>query len=159
MAKRIGPPSYLFAKNPERAWAPIHSGLSDFLVLEHAPHTRKEIELGRKDNFSAPLGVVGIQEFLPLMLNEVNKGTLSLEKLVELTSENQAKIFGIYPKKGTIQVGSDGDFTIVDMNQERVLSSEKSFSKSSWTAFDNIKVKGVPTYTIVRGQVIFENYI
>lgn len=157
MANRIGPQSYLFAKNPERAWASIHSGLSDVLVLEHAPHTRKEIELGWKDNFSAPLGVIGIQEFLPLMLNEVNRGALSLEKLVELTSENPAKIFGIYPRKGTIQVGSDGDFTIVDMNQERVLSSEKSFSKSGWTAFDNVKVKGVPTHTIVRGQVVFEN--
>jgi dihydroorotase-like cyclic amidohydrolase len=113
--------------------------------------------LGWKDNFSAPLGVIGIQEFLPLMLNEVNKGSLSLEKLVELTSENPAKIFGIYPRKGTIQVGSDADFTIVDMNQEMTLSCEKSFSKSGWTAFDNVKVKGVPTHTIVRGQVVFEN--
>src|SRR4030067_3647232 len=127
MAKRIGPQSYLFGKNPERAWASIHSGLSDVLVLEHAPHTRKEIELGWKDTSSAPLGVIGVQEFLPLMLNEVNKGTLSLEKLVELTSENPAKIFGIYPKKGTIQVGSDADFTIVDLNQEIILLSEKSF--------------------------------
>jgi dihydroorotase (multifunctional complex type) len=157
MAKRIGPQSYLFAKNPERAWASIHSGIADVLVLEHAPHTGKEIELGWKDNFSAPLGVIGVQEFLPLMLNEVNKGALSLERLVELTSQNPAKIFGIYPKKGTIQVGSDADFTIVDMNQEIILLSEKSFSKSGWTAFDNVKVKGLPTHTIVRGQVVFEN--
>ncbi len=157
MAKRIGPKTYLFAKNPEQAWASIYSGIADVLVLEHAPHTQKEIELGWKDNFSAPLGVIGIQEFLPLMLNEVNKGSLSLEKLVEMTSENPARIFGIYPRKGTVQVGSDADFTIVDMDQEMTLSSEKSFSKSGWTAFDNVKVKGVPTHTIVRGQVVFEN--
>ncbi len=157
MAKRIGPKTYLFAKNPEKAWASIHSGIADVLVLEHAPHTGKEIELGWQDNFSAPLGVIGIQEFLPLMLNEVNKGSLSLEKLVEMTSERPAKIFGIYPKKGAIQVGSDADFTIVDMDQEMTLSSEKSFSKSGWTAFDNVRVKGMPTHTIVRGQVVFEN--
>jgi len=157
MAKRIGPKTYLFAKNPEKAWESIYSGITDVLVLEHAPHTGKEIELGWKDNFSAPLGVIGIQEFLPLMLNEVNEGSLALEKLVELTSENPAKIFGIYPRKGTIQLGGDADFSIVDMNQEMTLSSEKSFSKSGWTAFDNVKVKGMPTHTIVRGQVVFEN--
>jgi dihydroorotase (multifunctional complex type) len=157
MAKGIGPRTYLFAKNPEKAWASIHSGLADVLVLEHAPHTRKEIELGWKDNFSAPLGVIGVQEFLPLMLNEVNKGSLSLEKLVELTSESPAKIFGIYPKKGTIQVGGDADFTVVDMDQEMILSSEKSYSKSGWTAFDGVKVKGVPTHTIVRGRIVFED--
>lgn len=157
MAKRIGPKTYLFAKNPEQARASIHSGIADVLVLEHAPHTGKEIELGWKDNFSAPLGVIGIQEFLPLMLNEVHKGSFSLEKLVEMTSESPARIFGIYPKKGTIQVGSDADFTIVDMDQEMTLSSEKSFSKSGWTAFDNIKIRGVPTHTIVRGHIVFEN--
>lgn len=157
MARRIGPQSYLFAKNPEKAWESIHSGLADVLVLEHAPHTEEEIKLGWRDNFSAPLGVIGIQEFLPLMLNEVNKGCLSLGKLVELTSESPARIFGIYPKKGTVQIGSDADFTIVDMEQELILSSKKSFSRSGWTAFDGVKVKGIPTHTIVRGHIIYEN--
>jgi dihydroorotase (multifunctional complex type) len=156
MALRIGPRSYLFAKNPEKAWESIHSGLTDVLVLEHAPHTAEEIELGWKDNFSAPLGVIGIQEFLPLMLNEVNKGRLSLEKLVTLISDTPSRIFGIYPRKGTIQVGSDADLTLVDMNRETVLSSEKSYSKSGWTAFDGVRVKGVPTHTIVRGRVVYE---
>jgi dihydroorotase-like cyclic amidohydrolase len=153
---KIGPRTYLFARNPEKAWESIHSGLADVLVLEHAPHTREEIELGWKDNFSSPLGVIGIQEFLPLMLNEVNNGQLSLEKLVTLTSDNPSRIFGIYPKKGTIQVGSDADLTLVDMNQEMMLSSEKSYSKSGWTAFDGVRVKGVPTHTIVRGRVVYE---
>jgi len=157
MAKKIGPQSYLFAKNPGKAWESIHSGLTDVLVLEHAPHTAEEIRLGWKDNFSAPLGVIGVQEFLPLILNEVNKGRLSLEKLVALTSENPARIFGIYPKKGTIRIDSDADFTLVDMDQEATLSSKLSYSKSGWTAFDGIRVKGVPTHTIVRGQVIFQN--
>jgi dihydroorotase-like cyclic amidohydrolase len=145
MAKRIGPKSYVFSKNPEKAWEAIRSGLADVLVLEHAPHTADEIASG------------GAQEFLPLMLNEVNKGRVSLEKLVSLTSESPAKIFGLYPKKGTIQIGSDADLTIVDLDEELVLSNEKSFSKSGSTAFDGVRVKGVPKYTIVRGEVVFEN--
>ena len=157
MAREIGPKSYLFAKDPEKAWNSIHSGLADVLVLEHAPHTAEEIALGWKDNFSAPLGVIGAQEFLPLMLNEVNSGRLSLEKLVSLASETPARIFGIYPKKGVIQIGSDADFTIVDMDKRKVLSSRDSFSKSGWTAFDGVEVKGVPTHTIVRGRIIYED--
>jgi dihydroorotase (multifunctional complex type) len=157
MAIRVGPKSHSFAKSPEKAWESIKSGLADVLVLEHAPHREEEIQLGWKDNFSSPLGAIGIQEFLPLMLNEVNKGRLSLEKLVDLTSETPARIFGIYPKKGTIQVKSDADFTVVDMEQRLSLSSKRSFSKSGWTTFDGIKVKGVPTHTIVRGQIVYEN--
>lgn len=157
MARRIGPRSYLFAKDPEKARASMGSGIADVLVLEHAPHHQDEIELGWKDNFSAPLGVIGAQEFLPLMLNEVNQGRMTLEKLVDLASENPAKIFGIYPRKGTIQIGCDGDLTIVDLEQEMTLSDEGSYSKSGWTAFDGVKVKGVPTHAIVRGHVVYEN--
>ena len=157
MAKKIGPQSYLFAKNPEKAWESIHNGITDVLVLEHAPHTGEEIKLGWRDNFSTPLGVIGIQEFLPLMLNEVNRGRLSLEKLVALSSETPARIFGVYPRKGTIQVGSDADLTLVDMDQEMTLSSKNSYSRSGWTAFDGVRVKGAPTHTIVRGQIVYEN--
>ena len=157
MATKIGPRCYSFAKSPGKAWESIHSGLADVVVLEHAPHTAEEIKLGWKDNFSAPLGVIGIQEFLPLMLNEVNKGFLTLEKLVAVSAETPARIFGIYPRKGTIQVGSDADFTLVDMEQEIVLSSENSYSRSGWTAFDGVRVKGVPTHTIVRGGIVYED--
>lgn len=157
MAKRIGPMSYLFAKNPGRAWESISSGLTDVLVLEHAPHTGEEIKLGWQDNFSSPLGVIGAQEFLPLMLNEVNRGRITLEKLVQLTSENPARIFGLYPRKGTLQAGSDADCTVVDLAQKHTLSSAESHSRSGWTAFDGVTVKGFPTHTIVRGQIIWEN--
>jgi dihydroorotase-like cyclic amidohydrolase len=91
-----------------------------------------------------------------MMLNEVNNGTLTLERLIYLTSENPSKIFGIYPRKGIIAVGSDADFTIVDMNREHVLSSEESLSRSGWTSFDGVKVKGMPVFTVVRGNVVME---
>ena len=156
MAERIKTRTYLFAHNVERAYAHLNNGCNT-LVLEHAPHTREEITAGLKNNFSAPLGVIGAQEFLPLMLNEVHKGKLTLERLVYLTSESPAKIFSQYPKKGAIQVGSDADFTVVDLSQEHVLRDAESLSKSGWTAFDGVKVTGMPTHTIVRGNIIWEN--
>lgn len=155
MVEKIKTRTYLFAHNVDRAYDYLNHD-TDTLVLEHAPHTLQEITDGLTNNFNAPLGVIGVQEFLPLMLNEVNKGNLTLERLVYLTTESPARIFGQYPKKGAIAVGSDADFTVVDMEREKVLTDKDEISKSGWTAFDGIKVKGVPTHTIVRGKVIYE---
>ena len=156
MVEKIKTRTYLFAHNVDRAYEYLNRD-TDTLVLEHAPHTLQEITDGLTNNFNAPLGVIGVQEFLPLMLNEVNKGNLTLERLVYLTTESPARIFGQYPQKGAIAVGSDADFTAVDMNKEKVLTDEEELSKSGWTAFDGVKVKGVPTHTIVRGKIIYED--
>lgn len=156
MVEKIKTRTYLFAHNVDRAYEYLNRD-TDTLVLEHAPHTLQEITDGLTNNFNAPLGVIGVQEFLPLMLNEVNKGNLTLERLVYLTTESPARIFGQYPQKGAIAVGSDADFTVVDMNKEKVLTDEEELSKSGWTAFDGGKVKGVPTHTIVRGKIIYED--
>jgi dihydroorotase (multifunctional complex type) len=159
MAERIGPRMCQFSAHPDEAWEHIRSGQADVVVFEHAPHHADEIARGWQDNFSAPLGMIGAQEFLPMMLNEVNKGSLSLEKLVALCSENPARIFSVYPRKGAIQVGSDADFTIVDMARKKVLSDADSHSRSGWTTFDGIEVTGVPTHTIIRGTVACEEGI
>lgn len=156
MAEKLGPRTYVHGRNIPRARDALNNGPCDVLVLEHAPHHKDEVAKGWDDNFGAPLGVIGAQEFLPMMLNEVNNGTLTLERLIYLTSENPSKIFGIYPRKGIIAVGSDADFTIVDMNREHVLSSEESLSRSGWTSFDGVKVKGMPVFTVVRGNVVME---
>ena len=155
MVNRIKTRTYLFGNNIERAYECLNKTATG-LVVEHAPHTREEITKGLENNFNAPLGVIGVQEFVPLMLNEVNKGTVSLERFVYLTSESPAKIFDQYPKKGAIQVGSDADFTVVDLEREHVLCDEEELSRSGWTAFDGVKVKGMPTHTIVRGKIVYE---
>lgn len=156
-AERVGPKTYVHGRNIPRAKQFLNSDSCDVLVLEHAPHHKDEVQEGWKNNFEAPLGVIGVQEFLPLMLNEVNKGTLTLERLVYLTSEQPSKIFKVYPRKGAIMIGSDADFTIVDMNKEHVLSDKDTYSNSGWTTFDGVKVKGMPVYTIIRGEVAAEN--
>lgn len=155
MVEKIKTRTYLFAHDVGRAYDYLNND-TDTLVLEHAPHTLKEITDGLTNNFNAPLGVIGVQEFLPLMLNEVNNGNLTLERLLYLTTESPARIFGQYPMKGAIAIGSDADFTVVDMEREKVLTDKDELSKSGWTAFDGVKVKGVPTHTIVRGNIVFE---
>lgn len=154
-ADQLGPYTYIHGRNIPRAYEALNKGPCDVLVLEHAPHHKDEVEPGWEDNFSGPLGVIGAQEFVPLMLNEINKGSISLERFLKLTTENPARIFGQYPRKGAIAVNSDADITIVDMNREQTLSSEKSLSRSGWTAFDGVTVKGCVEHTIVRGNVVY----
>jgi len=141
----------------EAGWKAMNDGTIDIATIEHAPHTKEEIEPGWKDMWNSALGLMGSQEFLPIMLTAVNEGKTSLENLVKLTSENVAKHFGIYPKKGAIQVGSDADLTIIDLKKEDVITTEKVLSKCGWTSWDGYKVKGMPVYTIVRGTVVMEN--
>lgn len=156
-AERIGPKTYIHGRNIPLAKKVLNNGPCDVLVLEHAPHHKDEVQKGWENNFEAPLGVIGVQEFLPMMLNEVNRGTLTLERLIYLTSESPSKIFKIYPRKGAIMVGSDADFTIVDMNKEHVLSDKESYSKSGWTSFDGVKVKGMPVCTVIRGEIAMKD--
>lgn len=156
MAK-IGPRTCFTASFPEESWKSIADGVADVLVLEHAPHTREEIEPGWQDMFSVPLGGTGAQEFVPLLLNSVNEGRLTLQDAVRLCSEKPAQIFGQYPRKGAIAVGSDADLTIVDMNKEMILRDEDMLSRVGFTSWVGFKTKGAPVFTIVRGETVMED--
>ncbi len=156
-AEKVGPFTYLWAHSPEAARESLKNGVTDVMVVEHAPHTRDEVSPGWQDNFSVPLGITGAQEFIPLMLDQVNSGVITLEDLARFCAENPARIFGLYPGKGTIQVDSDADFTIVDMGKKMVLAANDMHSKTGFTSWEGMEVSGVPVYTIVRGQLIMEN--
>jgi dihydroorotase (multifunctional complex type) len=156
-ADKYGPYVTLWGKDPEVAWDWIRKGWIDVAIMEHAPHTIEETEPGWKDMWDIPLGMLGAQEFLPLMLTNVNKGNLSLHDLVRVTSENPAKIFGLYPRKGTIQIGSDADLTIVDMEKEKKFTKKMVQSKAGWTLFDGDIFKGWPVQTIVRGKTVMKD--
>lgn len=156
-AEKVGPFTYLWAHSPEEARKTLANGVTDVMVVEHAPHTLEEVSPGWEDNFSVPLGITGAQEFIPLMLDQVNSGILTLEDLARFCSENPAKIFGIYPKKGTIQVNADADFTIVDMGKKAVLTGKEMYSRTGFTSWEGVEVSGMPVYTIVRGRVIMED--
>ena len=103
-------------------------------------------------------GVGSIETSLPLMFSEgVSNGRISINTLIKVMSENAAKIFGLYPQKGTLMVGSDADIVIVDPTQERTLSCDDLHMNLDYSIYEGIKVKGFPVMTISRGNIIVEN--
>ena len=129
-------------------WAGIADGTVDVLGSDHAPHTIEEKHHPYPESHS---GMTGVQTLVPLMLDHVNAGRLSLARLVDLTSAGVQRLFGIIGK-GRIAVGYDADFTIVDMGRAETITNGWIQSRSQWTPYDGMKVKGWPVGTLVRGR-------
>lgn len=144
-------PTLKTAKDRKALWDAIEYGLIDTIGSDHAPHT---IEEKRKKDY--PAGVPGVETLLPLMLDAVNKGMITLQKVVELTSRNPAMIFGI-KNKGLLKVGYDADLTIIDMNLKKKVRNDELFTKCRWSPFNNKILKGWVIMTIVNGNVAFDN--
>ncbi|MHA1938552.1 MAG: dihydroorotase [Candidatus Thorarchaeota archaeon] len=138
-------------------WQGLFDGTIDFIDSDHAPHKPEEIEIGLEDPEKMALGYGCIEYYFPLLLNEVNRGRISVEQLVNLCSTNVAKIFDIYPRKGALQVGSDADITIVDPKKTMTITSENLHTKAGWTAYEGYEVTGVPVFTIIRGNIVMED--
>ena len=134
-------------------WKAVTSGLADCIATDHAPHTKEEKE---KPFHSSPCGVPGVQTILPLLLNEVSKGILSLQDIARLCAENPARIFRLQ-NKGKIQEGYDADLVIVDMGVIKEIRDEDQYSKCGWTPFHGWTCKGWPVMTIVNGNVAMED--
>ncbi|MBC7908496.1 MAG: amidohydrolase family protein, partial [Rhodospirillaceae bacterium] len=128
----------------------IADGVDDVLGSDHAPHTREEKD---KPYPQSPSGMTGVQTLVPLMLDHVNAGRLTLERFVDLTSAGPARIYDI-AGKGRIALGYDADFTLVDMKAERVITNQWIVSRCGWTPFDGKRVTGWPMATIVRGNPV-----
>jgi dihydroorotase len=130
-------------------WWGVQQGVVDVLGSDHAPHTLEEKSASYP---VTPSGMPGVQTLVPVMLDHVNAGRLSLARFVDLTSAGPQRLFGI-AGKGRIAVGYDADLTIVDLKAERVIGNEWIGSKSGWTPFAGRKVKGWPVGTVVRGRL------
>jgi dihydroorotase len=141
-------------KHCKALWKAVNDGIIDMIASDHAPHTAFEKAL---PIWEAPAGLCGTETFVPLMLNEVNKGTFSLNDFVRLASETPAKIWGIYPQKGNLLSGADADFTIVDMNKKYKIDKNELHSKSKTSPYDGIEIQGKPITTIVRGRFIIRD--
>jgi dihydroorotase len=131
-------------------WRAVEQGVVDVLGSDHAPHTADE---KRKPYPESPSGMTGVQTLLPIMLDHVNGGLLSLARLVDLTSAGPQRIFNI-ASKGRIAVGYDADFAIVDLNAEWTITDDWIASKSGWTPYHGRQVKGKPVHTVVRGNFV-----
>lgn len=139
-------------------WEMVVNGSIDTIGSDHSTHTLKEKEKGLDNIFLSSSGIPGIEERLPLFFTKVKEGKLKLKRMVELLSENPAKIFRLYPRKGTIEIDSDADFVIIDPNKKFKILKEKMFTKLRDVAklFEGWEVYGKPELTIVRGKVVFE---
>jgi dihydroorotase len=133
----------------ERLWWGLSQGVVDVLGSDHAPHTLEE---KAKPYPATPSGMPGVQTLVPVMLDHVSAGRLSLARFVDLTSAGPQRLFGI-AGKGRIAVGYDADFTIVDLKAERVVEDAWIGSKCGWTPFTGCKLRGWPVGTLVRGQL------
>ena len=137
----------------DRLWYAVKNNYNDTIGSDHAPHLKVNKD---KKYPNSPSGMPGVQTLMPVMLNHVNNGKLSLNQLITLVCENPVKIFGI-KNKGYIKKDFDADFTIVDMNKTIEIKNEKIESKCKWSPFNGEKFLGTPVATIINGEVKMKN--
>jgi len=134
-------------------WRGVDQGLFDVLGSDHAPHTREE---KAKPYPQSPSGMPGVQTMVPVMLNHVAAGRLSLERFIDLTSHGAQRVFGI-AGKGRMTAGYDADFTIVDLKARRTIDENWVESKCGWSPFTGMDITGWPKATIIRGRTVMRD--
>ncbi len=140
-------------RHRQALWKAVQSGLIDILGSDHAPHTADE---KAQPYPKSPSGTPGVQTLVPVMLNHVNEGRLSLERFVDMTAYGPARIHQI-AGKGRIAPGYDADFTIVDMERVDTITNAQQKSRAGWTPYDGLRVKGWPVMTVIRGVTVMRD--
>ena len=137
----------------------MQNGSVDFIATDHAPYeieTEKEAE--GVNIWTAFPGIPGVETMVPILVSEgYNKGRLTLSRLVEVLSTSAAKQYGLYPKKGAMHIGSDADFTIIDLNKEWTIDQKKTYSMAKYNPLHGIQLKGKPVKTVVRGTLVYDD--
>jgi dihydroorotase len=131
-------------------WRGVAQGIVDVLGSDHAPHTLEE---KAKPYPESPSGMTGVQTLVPVMLDHVNAGRLTLQRFVDLTSAGPARLFGL-AGKGRVAVGYDADLTIVDLKRRETIRNDWIASRCGWTPYDGVEVMGWPVGTFVRGTKV-----
>jgi allantoinase len=140
----------------EKLWECVIAGLVDTIASDHSPCPTADKERGADNIWNAWGGITGVQAMLPAMLTEgVHKRGLPLTLLAKMMSSNPARIFGLYPKKGSLLPGSDADITVIDLQKEWTLASEDLFSRHQQSAYVGYTFKGAVDRTIVRGKTVY----
>ncbi|MFT8957714.1 MAG: amidohydrolase family protein, partial [Gluconobacter oxydans] len=137
----------------EASWQAVRDGRVDVVSSDHAPHP---LEAKKLPWPKCPAGLTGTQTIVPVMLDHVNAGRLSLARLVDLMAAGPARVYGLQTK-GRMAVGFDADFTLVDMKAEREITNDWIVTPAGWTPFDGTRVTGWPMATIVRGTVVMQD--
>ena len=150
-------PGGVVTENVERLaeiWAAINDGTIDMIDGDHAPHSLEDLEVFAKDPWTGPWGSPQYDYILSLVLTDVHDKKMDLASAVRLMSENAARLVGIYPRKGAIEIGSDADVVIVDLEADVIPTDEATYTKTHWTPYRGRHLKGKPVLTMSRGEVI-----
>lgn len=131
-------------------WRGVEDGTADILGSDHAPHTRAEKDHPYPASHS---GMTGVQTLVPVMLDHVHNGRLSLERFVDMTSAGPARLFGL-ASKGRVASGFDADFTVVDLKRRETITNHWIRSRAGWTPYDGVGVTGWPVGTVIRGSMV-----
>jgi len=151
---RVNPP-VRGKRNQEPLWEALADGTIDLIATDHAPHSPEE--KARNDIWTVDCGFPGVETQMPLMLTEANAGRFGICDYVRWSAANPARIFGLYPRKGAIQPGSDADITVVDLAREWTIEDAALQSRSKITPWNGRRVKGLPIHTLVRGRFVMRN--
>jgi dihydroorotase (multifunctional complex type) len=135
-------------------WRSLQDGNVDMIDSDHAPHTIEDLKRFEDDPWTGPFGSPQYEYILSLVLTDVAEGRFALDHAVRLLSENPARLIGRFPQKGALQVGSDADIVVVDLDRDVVPSDEETFTKVRWTPYRGRRLKGAPVLTIRRGEII-----
>jgi len=155
-AKYVGAPPLREASDREALWAGLAAGDVDTLCSDHAPWTLEAKLDPALDVVTARQGVADLETLMPMLYSEgVAAGRISLDQFVALTSANAARIFGLYPRKGAIAVGSDADIALWDPGHRRTIDGARMQSLSGYSVYDGWQVQGWPRFVVRRGQVVF----
>lgn len=150
---KMGPPLRTPQDN-EALWKALADGTLSTIGSDSAPKAKKVDD----DFFAAPFGAPSIETMLRMVFHEgVNKGRITIQKLVEVMCENPAKIFGLYPKKGCLHIGSDADLVLIDPTRKEVITAPNLHSGAGFTLYEGREVEGITTLVMQRGVVVMED--
>lgn len=145
-------------ENVDRLWDYVMDGTIDFIASDESVYTKDEKSPGMESIWASPSGIPAIGTMVPLMIDAaLNKKGMNLQQFVQLMSTNAAKVFGLYPKKGSILPGMDADLTIIDQHKKWTIdaTNPKMYYECGWSPFDGVEVEGDIEATIVRGKVVY----
>jgi len=157
--KYIMSPPLREKSNNERLWSGIAEGNIQTVATDHCPFDFKlKKELGSEDFTKCPNGGPGVETRIALMYSEgVGKNRISINKFVDVVSTAPAKLFGLYPKKGSISIGADADLMVIDPEKQMTIKHENLHENVDHTLYEGMKLKGYPVMTISRGEIIVKN--
>jgi dihydroorotase len=153
---RVNPP-VREAPNRRPLWNALLDGTVDMIATDHAPHAPDEKT--RNDIWTVDCGFPGVETQMPLMLTEINRGRAIIQDYVRWSAESPAKVWGLYPRKGTLTVGSDADIAMVDLNREWTIDDALIQSRSKISPWHGRKATALPIHTLVRGRFVMKDRI